>query len=544
MSTVSGKGVFAKSCRVIIKIALLVFSAFLFALPFVAQNSDGAGLLCLFGWVGLVVPFVRIFDFKKSLKRVFGSLFCFFFAFYFFSYIWFAQLYPLDFVGLTNTESVLVVILALTAIPTIHSFLMTLCLFLSYIGARKINSSILKSVILSCGYVLGEYTQTLGTFAFPWVRLCIGQVHYSVLVQSASLLGSYFVSFIIVLVNAFFAFSLVNLKHNKRKSAFFALCATFVFALNLFFGIFSVNADDVSSNRINALVLQGNIPSSEKWTGDADEIEIYSSLVKSAKEYLDENNLDTDLVAFPETAFPYEINPFDEYKTETERTLKNMAQTLSADVFAGAFYRDGDKVYNSIFKMDSDGEFSYPYNKHNTVPFGEYLPYRNILEKVLSSFANMNMFSEDISRGEGFETIKTRFGQVGCLVCFDSIFPDNARCQVKNGAQLIVISTNDSWYKTSSALYMHAKHAQMRAIENNVPVIRSANTGISEIIDSKGRIVGKTNVNERTFLVGTVSLSNTRTLYTRVGDIIIPIALVSVIFAIVYGAVLCCRKSE
>lgn len=534
MNTVEKKGSFKKGTVCFFKALALIFASFLFALPFVVQNTDKLGFVCLFGWVGLVTPFVAVLDFKKSLKRVFGSLFCFFFGFYFFSYIWFAHLYPLDFAGLTNSESILIVILALTLIPAIHAFLMTFCLFLSYVGARRVNGCILKSTLLSFGYVLGEYSQSLGTFAFPWVRLCIGQVKYPVLVQSASLLGSYFTSFVMVLVNALLAFSLLNLGKNKKKSAFLALLATVVFFLNFIYGIFWINYSDNSCKEVTAVILQGNIPSSEKWTGNVDETQVYSSLAKSAQEYLDKNEIKADIAVLPETAYPYEINPFDEYKTQAEREIEKMAKTLSCELFVGAFFDDEGKVYNSVFKADENANFSYPYNKHNIVPFGEYLPYRNVFEKVLSSFSDMNMFSEDISRGYGYETIDSNVGKVGCLVCFDSIFPDNARLQAKNGAELVVLSTNDSWYKTSSALYMHANHAKMRAIENNVPVIRSANTGISEIVDSKGYLVCESGVNERCFLVGNVSLSGVRTLYTSVGDVIIVFALMMVLGSYIY----------
>ena len=132
------------------------------------------------------------------------------------------------------------------------------------------------------------------------------------------------------------------------------------------------------------------------------------------------------------------------------------------------------------------------------------------------------MFHSEISRGESFESIDTKHGKAACLVCFDSIFPDTARRQVKNGADYIVVSTNDSWYKTSDALYQHADHSVMRAIENNVPVIRSANTGISVIVDSKGYVVAKTNAEERSFVTARVTLPQSTTLYTEIGDFVVP----------------------
>jgi apolipoprotein N-acyltransferase len=131
--------------------------------------------------------------------------------------------------------------------------------------------------------------------------------------------------------------------------------------------------------------------------------------------------------------------------------------------------------------------------------------------------------------------LETKAGKAACLVCFDSIFPETARKQVNNGAEFIVVTTNDSWYKTSSAVYQHADHSVMRAIENNRPVIRSANTGVSMIITSGGFVSGKIDVNKRDVLYGSVFIPEGKTLYTRVGDVIVAVSAFVIAFFLVYG---------
>lgn len=515
---------------------VLLICAFVFALPFMTKSIAAEvpffNVTGIFGWCGLVPLFMTVFDPKKTLKRVLCSLFCFFFAFYFFVYSWFINLYPLDFAGLGRLESVGVIIIAETVIPFLHGAVMTLCVFLGFAAAKNVRNLFVKSLLLSAGYVLGEYMQSVGTFAFPWARLFVGQTGSVALLQSASLFGSYFITLIMVLVNALLALSFLDAQKDKKKSRIFAITAVGIFAFNLLFGIVRINTVDTSDfERLDATILQGNIPSGEKWSGEASERKIYLDLAVSVKKN------EADIVVMPETAFPVTINPDDASVSAHEDALMKISKTFDATLFAGTFSRDGEKSYNSIFAVNPDGSFSQPYNKYNIVPFGEFLPYRSIIEKITPSLADMNMFTSDISRGESFVPIETDEGKAACLVCFDSIFPETARQQVENGADFIVIATNDSWYKTSSALYQHADHAVMRAIENNVPVIRSANTGISRIIDSFGRVICQTKVNERVAVSASVLLPQTKTLYTKTGELVVPLCALAVFAFLACGII-------
>ena len=514
---------------------LLCASAFLSALPFVVKSLDVSAVSALagiFGWCGMSYLFVTLFDSEKTLKGVLYSLFCFFFAFYFFVYSWFISLYPLDFAGLGKGESIGVIIIALVFIPLLHSAVMTLCVFVSYLSARCVKSEFLKSVLVSAGYVLGEYMQSVGTFAFPWARLFVGQTGNVYVLQSASLFGSYFITFIMVLVNALVAFALVNVGKNNKKSAALVAVAVVIFSLNMLFGFVRVNTFAKAEHKtVSAVILQGNIPSGQKWSPDADERRVYLDLAKKAASY------DADIAVMPETAFPVTLKTEDDYVSAYEAALMEISYVTDAQLFAGAFFEKDDKSYNSVFVFSPDGEVSPPYNKHSIVPFGEFLPYRNIIEKLVPSLSKINMLSTDIERGESFSPVETQVGRAACLVCFDSIFPENARKQIKGGGEFIVVATNDSWYKTSSALYQHADHAIMRAVENGVPVFRCANTGISRIIDPFGRIKAQTKANERCVLYGEAEIYEIKTLYTKLGDIIIPLCAVLIAAFLIMGIV-------
>ena len=516
------------------KVLVLALSALVFALPFMTKSlvslTAVGGFSAVFGWCGLSVLFINIFSSEKTLKRVLCSLFCFFFAFYVFVYSWFVSLYPLDFAGLGNLESIGVVLIPLTLIPLIHSGIMTICMSAGYLAAKGTSCDAVRAVIVSFGYVLGEYFQSVGTLAFPWTRLFIGQTNIPSILQSASLFGSYFITFVMVLVNALIAFSIVGIKNEKKKSGLYFVLAVAVFTVNLVYGFVRINTFDTSdAEKMSAVVLQGNIPSGVKWSGEVDEKEIYYELAEDAQ------GVGADSAVMPETAFPMTLYPYDGFDTDAEKTLMHISDMLDAELFTGAFNIEDGKKYNSIFVFNKDGVVTKAYNKNNIVPFGEFLPYRRIVETIAPVLAEINMLSSDISRGGDFVPLETKAGKAACLVCFDSIFPETARKQVENGAKFIVDVTNDSWYKTSSAIYQHADQAVMRAVENNVPVIRSANTGVSRIIDNFGRIVEQSNVNERTSINASVFLTNDKTLYTRTGDLVVPTALVVILIFVVAG---------
>ena len=536
MDTVKRTVVNEQKCCKAKKLLVLIVGAFLSATPFMTKNIISVPfvntLFGIFGWCGLSSLFACVFDFKKSLKRVLHSLFCFFYAFYFFVYSWFASLYPLTFAGLGKWESIGVILIPMLLIPLIHGCIMTVGVFVGYVAAKSVKGSVMRAVIVSFGYVIGEYLQSVGTFAFPWTRLFVGQTNVPEFLQTASLFGSYFVTFVIAFVNALIALAIVNVGKNKKDSVIYISLALLVFVANFVFGFVRINSFDISDcEKIDAAVLQGNIPSGVKWSGSVNEKKIYYDLAKSAQ------GMDVDIAVMPETAFPITLYPYDGFDTDNEKTLMAISEMLDAELFVGAFNTEDGKDYNSVFVYDKDGVVTKAYNKNNIVPFGEFLPYRSIIEILAPVLAEINMLSSDISRGGDFTPLDTKSGKAGCLVCFDSIFPETARKQIYEGAEFLVVVTNDSWYKTSSAIYQHADHSVMRAIENNVPVIRSANTGISRIIDNFGRVVVHSDVNERTVINGSVALPKKMTLYTRTGELFVPTSAFVVAIFLVIGII-------
>ena len=251
------KNVFFVIQRILALKKAMIISGIVCAIPFIFEN------LYFLSWVMYLPLALCFFDENMSNKKAALRAFLFGFAYYFMGYSWLFQLYPLDFAGFTNIQSVLIIIIALTFVPAIHSGIFALCFCLYRLVFRK--SKVVCKVIAFPGIVvLTEFLQSVGPLAFPWCRVSVAQGANLEILQSTSLFGSYFIAFIVLFVNALLAFATINEKLRIRL-IIFALC---VFSVNYIFGSvrLSLLAEQLqSTEKITAIALQGNLSSKEKW---------------------------------------------------------------------------------------------------------------------------------------------------------------------------------------------------------------------------------------------------------------------------------------
>ena len=514
--------------------AIFALSGALSALPFVFPQ------LFFLSWIALVPTFYPIFCNQFNAKKVFRLGFVRNFVFYFIVYSWFVNLYPLSFLGMNKFESVLVILTAMTMLPLLHSAELSFA-FLLMSRIRKNRLLVTASL-----FTLVEYVQSLGTFGFSWARLCISQTSFLPSIQSAELFGGYFVSFLIVLINALLAMALSN----RKKAKQYVTIAIAIFLLNTIYGTVRLMTIPINQNTIQAGIIQGNIDTKMKWLNNSAEdiSRKYVALTAKAIEQAKSNGKPLDLIVFPETAIPVIIDAKNETLTGDDAAVRTLYQELAYQTgipfLTGAFYRDGEKEYNSVFLIDPSKTVSKPYYKRHLVPFGEYLPYRFIVEKLLPFTAQMNAFGSDLTSGKDSSIFQTDFGKVGSLVCFDSIFDSLSRESVLDGAQLLVIVTNDSWYRDSPAVYQHNSHAVLRAVENRRSVLRAANTGISSVILPTGKVSDFIPPLKSGYLTASVPLENHVTMYTRTGNSIILFCLFFILFGIDFKAFITIIKNK
>ena len=211
-----------------------------------------------------------------------------------------------------------------------------------------------------------------------------------------------------------------------------------------------------------------------------------------------------DILVWPEAPLPYT------YESARSRNLiKNIKKPLISGFFS---YQDG-KFYNSI--INSEQEIKY--NKRKLVPFGEYIPLDNFLRGLISFF---DMPMSNMAKGDSSKQMNVGYGTFSPLVCFDIVFGEMVRKDVKNSNYLINVS-NDTWFGNSFGPYQHLEISRIRAIENNIPIVRATNDGISALIDSKGTIVDYMGKGTSGILHVKLVPTDVRTFYNKHGNLLL-----------------------
>ena len=280
---------------------------------------------------------------------------------------------------------------------------------------------------------------------------------------------------------------------------------------------------------IRAAALQGNLSSKDKWAPDSGlrSFRVYADLTEQAAEQ------GATLVVWPETALAYHL--FEALPNSKIRAplsmVYDLAESTDTTVLVSAFvstqYYDPQaerQSLNAVIVFYPDRTYDENiYLKRKLVPFGEYVPWRTLLTSLFPVLGEINMLDSDVGRGEAAVSVdtKTLGVAVGPIICFDSIYEEPVRQTVAAGAEIIALSTNDSWFSDSAAVYMHNNHAKFRAIENGRYLVRSANTGVSSIVAPDGRVLGEQDALTTGMVVADVYARDVQTPYTQVGYLLV-----------------------
>ncbi|MBQ7604415.1 MAG: apolipoprotein N-acyltransferase [Clostridia bacterium] len=472
-------------------------------------------------WLTLPVWLILILKSKAPYRHgLIWSL-----GYYFVVFSWLIELYPMDFAGFSNGMSVLIIFLGITVLTLSQSFLSAF-MPLIYKKSAKYLPPAVTAILAGALWCLIEWIQTLPWFMVPWGKLALTQTFLLPEIQSASLLGSYFTGFLMMsfagFIAAFFCEAIspgrpLRIEKSELRPVY-GVIALIIFVSNTAFGVIKLSLPEKSGTKVTAAAIQGNISSVDKWADGSvsRSLDIYSDLTKKAA------GKGARLIVWPESVITESLNR----NNPVSSKIAALAAETGCDIAVGAFYTEGtgDNVtdFNAVYYYHPDGSVSENvYRKRHLVPFGEYVPMRPLIMKLFPFLGDINMFSADVGRGTGTELFTDERGTAGALVCFDSIYPDLARQSAAEGADIILLSTNDSWYKDSTAVYQHNRHAALRAVETGRFIVRAANTGVSSVIDKNGRIKDTLPPLTDGFITGDVYYENTRTPYTLLGDVIV-----------------------
>lgn len=380
--------------------------------------------------------------------------------------------------------------------------------------------------------------------AFPWNLVGYTAYRSLPLIQFAEVTGVYGVSALILFFNAVI-FVVVFERNSRRQQTWSLGVLTAMMAAALIFGTFRIKQlhAERPAGHIKVAMVQGDIPQSIKWNPNF--------LATSFKIYADQTRMaarrKVNLVIWPEAAAAFFFQPTDVYPPEfagdaiyRERLLKLAERTGIPILFgAPALGRAPDGTigtYNRAYMVSGAGKVVGYYDKIRLVPFGEYVPFRAVLGFIVNRI--VHGFG-DMIPGKVQTIFHVRHARLGVLICYESIFPDLTRREVKKGADLLVNITNDAWYGKSSAPDQLLAMAAMRSAETKVPMVRVANTGISAVIRPDGRITAPTPLFKRGTEIENVAWRPQRTIYTMVGnvfsEICFALTVLGVLLAILRG---------
>jgi apolipoprotein N-acyltransferase len=371
----------------------------------------------------------------------------------------------------------------------------------------------IRLFLVPCIWVTLEYLRGRLFTGFPWVLLGYSQADFLTVIQISEITGVWGVSFLVMSVNTllFLYFAKGRSKAPMRRRLGLrggfrlplkeTLVTVVLFISTLVYGLIRIDqVDSLTTNwpTLKVGIAQGNIDQSIKWDPAFQEntVETYMGLTDKAIKG------GAVMIVWPETAVPFYL--------ETDNDLGPVVRKLPSET--GSYLLTGSPSYsyniilnkyssfNSAYLLSPHGGLPERYDKVHLVPFGEYVPFKRFLPFIDKLVVGVG----DFTPGAGYFPLKFNGQGIGILICYEAIFPEISRSFVKGGSTLLANLTNDAWFGDTSAPYQHFEMALFRAVENRVFLIRSANTGISAIVDPVGRVKLKSGLFAEQTLTGEV----------------------------------------
>jgi len=357
---------------------------------------------------------------------------------------------------------------------------------------------------------------------FPWATLGYGLHLDTPLLGWTRLGGVYVLSFVACLVGL--AAAEVWRDRSPARLRSLALVLGFVLLLHPV-GWWLGSDGGVPVDTVRVAAIQGSVDQGEKWDATRREeiLSRYLALSRDAARA-------ADWIVWPETAVPGLV----EQDTPMRGRIASLARESGASLVVGGMGVDVDwqarrftAFYDSAFLFDPDGNLMDRYDKTHLVPFGEFVPLRGLLGHFFQALAS-GLSSNDVTPGGRPRNLglvwpgePERRQLVGVPICYELIFPDLVRRMGGEGAGALLAITNDAWYGRTGAPHQFLAMTAMRAAENGLPVVRAANTGVSALIDARGRVTRQSALFEQAIVEGQIEIPRNRepTFYARHGDV-------------------------
>ena len=395
----------------------------------------------------------------------------------------------------------------------------------------------LCGIALAVLWVALEWLRGCLFTGFPWGMLGISQYKNTSILRIVSYTGVYGISFMMILCNCTFATELCRAIHVFKTGGklckplhYFAMAAFTILALLPLFE--KISDVPESAPMLKLCAIQGNIPQCREWSQDEFQyaLDTYVSLSKKAKgEYKG-----LDLIMWPECAVPapIDIQPYkaELIKLQRETQTPLLLGAIQMRLPPGETDASNANTFNSVFLLDERAHIVAGYDKMHRVPFGEYVPFSNIYPWLRDAVG----LGRDLMPGKVPFVFKLAKGtKAGVNICFEDVFPAISRTFTKEGANMLMTVTNDSWYNQSCGAEQHAAHVVFRAVENRRPFMRSGNNSHTLMVTPAGKVMGQITAKDSVFTQDYQAYEIPvfdgwgNTFYTKYGDVFAYVCTIS-----------------
>ena len=358
------------------------------------------------------------------------------------------------------------------------------------------------SLVLSSCLILLELARFLLLGGFPWLLpgLVFLDTFGEILIPK---FGVYGASYIIYFISSFLALSIVN---NKKNYLFAGLIFLVIFLP------YQNNQSETFEESLNLSIIQPSLNPFDKYKPGSD-ANIEDVLVN-----LTNKNKTEDLIIWPESPLPYlSSNP------KMEKLIARIEE--GPEVLSGSWTYNNNSLYNSMTILGTD----QTYLKRHLVPFGEYVPFENILRGLIDFF---NMPMSSLSEGNpNQDLLEFKDFRILGMICFDIAFPLSYIQEIRQSDFIVNIS-NDAWFGSSYGPYQHLQIVRARALESNKWIARGTSDGISTIVDNKGTIVDILSKGKRGFLNGKIYKTSESSFFYAYGFLLAPILSIIVLISV------------
>ena len=378
-----------------------------------------------------------------------------------------------------------------------------------------------RVIALAASLTASEWLRGHVLTGFPWNAFGYALTNPLALAQVASLIGLWGLTFLSVAIFASPAVLIDGNSRGRRPWVAPAMALLVLIAMGIFGAVRLGLQPTTTVANVKLRIMQPNLQQDVRfnYAAKAEVMRKYLTLSDRASGPQSTGVRDASILIWPESAFPFFLTREADAMAQIDDLLPKGTILITGSVRAPDL-PPGTRItraYNSIYAIDHDGSVLSIYDKLHLVPFGEFLPFQDWMEKL--GFVQLTKVQGGFIPGTERRAMEIPNAPRALpLICYEAIFPDEVAARGDRPGWIINL-TNDGWFGISTGPYQHLQQARLRAIEQGLPVVRAANTGISAVIDPMGRIVARLGLGVEGVLDSSLPAAIAPTVYARSGDI-------------------------